>query len=121
MKIAYVAGPYRGKSKIKLIHKWQVIFNIIRARDVAKELWKQGYAVICPHSNTALFDGIVPDEVVLDGDIEILKRCDLIVMIPGWRQSTGSLNELRIAQKWNIKAYYWDSGAKEIVSLTDSN
>ena len=119
MRIAYVAGPYRGKSKISIVNKLQVIRNIMAARKVAKELWKQGYAAICPHSNTALFDGVAPDQAFLDGDIEILKRCDLIVMIPGWRRSTGSLSELRVAQRWNIKAYYWDSQAREIVMLTD--
>jgi hypothetical protein len=63
LKIAYVAGPYRAKTKIG------IILNILRARKVAKELWKMGYAVICPHSNSALMDGIAPDEAFLNGGI----------------------------------------------------
>ena len=97
MKLAYVAGPYRGKSKNKLINKLQVIRNIMAARKVAKALWREGYAVICPHSNTALFDGVVNDQAFLDGDIEMLKRCELIVMIPGWRSSSGSVDEFKFA------------------------
>jgi hypothetical protein len=108
MKLAYVAGPYRGKSKNKIINKLQVIRNIRAARSVAKELWQMGYAVICPHSNTALFDGVAPDKTFLDGDIVMLKRCDLIVMMPHWLNSSGAIDELCIAQANGIPAYKWD-------------
>lgn len=108
MKLAYVAGPYRGKSKNKIINRLQVIRNILAAREVAKKLWQMGYAVICPHSNTALFDGIVPDKTFLDGDIVMLKRCDLIVMMPNWMDSSGAIDELCIAQANGIPAYKWN-------------
>jgi len=108
MKLAYVAGPYRGKSKYRIINRLQVIRNIIRARAVSKELWKQGYAVICPHSNSALFDGVAPDRTFLDGDIMMLKKCDLIVMLPNWAWSSGAVDELCIAQANGIPAYIWD-------------
>lgn len=115
MKICYISGPYRGKSKIKLINKLQVIRNIIQARKVARKLWKQDYAVVCPHSNSAL----MPDNRVMDGYMEILKRCDMIVMIPGWEESAGARFELQGARRWNIKAYWWDWKAKEIVELVE--
>ncbi|HEY9060972.1 MAG TPA: DUF4406 domain-containing protein [Pseudobacteroides sp.] len=100
MKIAYIAGPYRAKTKLG------IVLNIIRARKVAKKYWKKGYAVICPHSNSALFDGVVPDETFLDGDIEILNRCDVIVAIEGWQRSEGTKNELRFARTNNIPIIY---------------
>ena len=117
MKLAYVAGPYRGKSRVKLINRLQIIGNIIEARKVARALWRMGYAVICPHSNTALFDGVAPDKAFLDGDIIILKRCDLIVMIPGWTNSSGAKDEFRIANANHIPAYTWDG--KGLVLKTD--
>ena len=91
MKIAYIAGPYRAKTKLG------VLINIIRARKAAKKYWQKGYAVICPHSNSALFDSVVPDQHFLDGDIEILSKCDVIVMIKGWQKSSGARNELSFA------------------------
>lgn len=57
MKVVYVAGPYRGPSE------WAVKCNIEAAERVAIALWQQGYAVICPHKNTAFFGGAAPDEV----------------------------------------------------------
>lgn len=110
MKLAYVAGPYRGKSKIKIINKIQVIVNIIKARKVAKELWRMGYAVICPHSNTALFDGVVPDETVIEGDLLMLDRCDMIVLQGKWRKSSGTLGEVWRAKQNEMPIFEWRKG-----------
>lgn len=108
MEIAYVAGPYRAKSKLGIIK------NIIAARKVAKELWKLGYVAICPHSNSGLFSGI-SEEIFLEGDIEILKRCDVVVLVPGWESSTGTMNEIGIAVSNNMPVYKWEDG--ELIQL----
>jgi hypothetical protein len=91
LKVAYVAGPYRADTI------YGVAQNIQKARDVALRLWKLGYAAICPHSNTAFFDGACPDSVWLEGDIEILKRCDLVVLVDGWETSAGACREVEVA------------------------
>ena len=101
MKIAYIAGPYRSK--------WGLpgrILNILRARKVAKKYWKKGYAVVCPHMNSALMDGVVPDQSFLDGDIEILKHCDVIVMMHSWRWSRGAVDEWEFAKSSNLQVIY---------------
>jgi hypothetical protein len=97
MIIAYIAGPYRGTSRVKLINWIQRQINISRAANIAKWAWRQGYAVICPHLNSKNFDGIAPDVTFLTGDIAILKRCDLMILVPGWEQSAGTLNEIKEA------------------------
>lgn len=95
--IVYTAGPYRG----------DVLGNILQARKVAIELWEKGYTVICPHMNTAFFDFdcSVDNSVYLAGDLEILERCDAIVMLPNWEQSDGARAELDFAQRMNIPDY----------------
>ena len=97
MKVAYIAGPYRGKTH------YEVEQNIRAAEAVAIKYWQLGYAVICPHKNTAHFDGLAPDEVWLKGDLEILKRCDLIVMVPGWERSSGAIAEKELAEDCGIE------------------
>ncbi len=87
MKIAYLAGPYRSDSVNGLYE------NIQRARRIALEYWRLGYAVICPHLNTAFMDGACPDNVWLEGDIEIMLRCDVVVMLPGGKESKGAWEE----------------------------
>lgn len=84
MKLAYIAGPYRAATV------WGIRENIRRAEAVALKWWKKGYAVICPHANTALFDGELPDETFLDGTMEMLRRSDVVVMMQGWQLSAGA-------------------------------
>lgn len=87
MKVAYIAGPYRSTTI------GGILANIEAARAVALKYWKLGYAVICPHLNTALFDGACPDSTWLEGDIEIMARCDVVVMMKNWRASSGARAE----------------------------
>jgi hypothetical protein len=91
MRLAFISGPYRA------LTNEVVLANIRAAEHTALKYWKLGYAVICPHKNTSLYDGHLPDEVWLKGDLEILKRCDVIVMMKDWQTSVGSTEELKFA------------------------
>jgi hypothetical protein len=100
MKVIFISGPYRAKTWGKRNN------NINHAREAAIKLWKQGHAVICPHMNTAHFDGACPDQVWLDGDLEILKRCDAIYVLKGYELSEGSKQEIYWAKAWNKEIIY---------------
>lgn len=99
--LAYIAGPYRGANSLDVSH------HIESARDVAAELWRRGYYALCPHMNTAHFDGIVDDRVFLDGALELMRRCDLVVLAPGWQQSEGSREEIREALAIGKPIHEW--------------
>ena len=101
MQIAYIAGPYRASTKLGVIR------NILKARKAAKKYWRKGYAVFCPHLNSALMDGVAPDEVFLRGDLEFLQYADILVVIPGWERSTGTLAEIEFAKARGIPIQYW--------------
>lgn len=112
MRIVYVSGQYRGNIKD----------NIQRARLAAEALWREGYAVICPHLNTAHMDGIIPDGQFLEGDLEILGRLipdrDMVYMLKGWEQSEGAKMEKEYAEKIGLEIIYENSDDdKTIVSL----
>ena len=98
MKLIYIAGPYTADTI------WGVVQNIRNAEQAALEYWRKGYAVICPHKNTALFDGAGPDW--LKGDLEMLRRCDALVRLPKWFGSEGARTEVREARLHNIPV--WD-------------
>ena len=102
MKIYYIAGPYRADS-IRGVQQ-----NIERASDVAYKYWKEGHAVICPHKNTSFFDGQEFEDasIWLKGDLEILKRCDVIVMMKDWEKSIGASNELAYAESLKKEIIY---------------
>jgi len=111
MKLVYIAGQYRANT----VHG--IVKNIRKAEKVALKYWRKGYAVICPHKNTALFDGSAPDKVWLDGDLEILKRCDIIVMMKGWEKSSGSIAELKLAKELKLEIIY----EKSNINRTNTN
>ena len=93
-KVVYISGKYRG----------DIPANIARAREVALDLWNQGYAVICPHLNTANFP-CINDSLYIDGDLTLLSRLhdtDIIYMLKGWRESVGAGIEYRFAKAQGI-------------------
>lgn len=100
MKIAYVAGPFRASNA------WDIECNIRRAEEVSLEVWRvPGWCAICPHTNTRFFQGAAPDHVWLEGDIEILKRCDALVLAPNWAKSSGTRAEVEYAINAGIPVY----------------
>lgn len=110
MKVAYVAGPYRAASE------WEVVCNIRAAEAVAIDLWRMGFAVICPHKNSALFGGIADDSVWLEGDLEILHRCDLLVTVPRWLESSGARAEVDWALRWGIPVFNWPEAREALAT-----
>jgi hypothetical protein len=104
IEVVYVAGPYRAATPSG------IVANIRRAEAIAVELWKRGYAVICPHLNTALMDGLAPDYVWLKGDLKIMERCDAVVVVPGWEKSSGTRAEITHANELNIPVRVWHDG-----------
>ena len=91
MKVAFICGPYRADTIAG------IVYNIQQAEKYAQKYWKLGYCVICPHKNTALFDGLLPDHVWLAGARKLMSLSDTVVAIPGHEKSSGSLDELEEA------------------------
>lgn len=100
MKVVYVAGPFRGPDH------WAIAENIRNAERLALQVWQRGAAAICPHANTAHFQDAAPDHVWLDGDLELLRRSDAILMTPDWERSTGARAERDFAHTHGIPVFY---------------
>lgn len=99
MKLVYIAGPYRGPNA------WAIEQNIRRAEDVAAQVWKAGLAALCPHANSRHMDGVTTDENFLAGTLEMLRRCDAVVLIPGWGTSVGTRIEREEAIRRGIPVF----------------
>ncbi len=89
MKLIYIAGPYRSTTE------WQRVQNIRDAEAAALSVWRAGGAALCPHKNTAMFGGAygLEDKVWLEGDIEMLGRCDGVLLCANWQLSDGTTSE----------------------------
>jgi hypothetical protein len=95
--IVYLSGRYSG----------EIDRNINAARDVAVKLWDMGYTVFTPHLNTYHFemDCKAKYEDYIAGDLEILARCDAMVLLDGWQESVGAKIEKEFAEKVKIPIY----------------
>lgn len=106
MKLVYIAGKYRAYKKDGGFDVSGIYDNIYKARIVAQKYWLKGYAVICPHMNTAFLDCDVPDDTWLNGDLVMIEKCDTIVMMKGWEESKGATAELEFAKQKGLEVIY---------------
>jgi nucleoside 2-deoxyribosyltransferase len=102
MKLLYVAHKIRDPRG-----PWFMLQHMREGEAVALALWQMGAAVICPGKNTEFFDGAAPDEVWLKGDLEMVKRCDAVVMSPNWTTSKGAHGEKEFAEEIGKPVFYW--------------
>lgn len=88
MKVIYIAGPYTAPTN------WQIQENINRAMAAGKLVAEMGAMPLIPHSNTPLiFHGINNGQFWYDGTMELLRRSDAIMLIEGWQNSKGAVEE----------------------------
>jgi len=111
-KLVYLAGPYTG----------DVEKNLSAAVDIAADLTNMGFSVICPHANShwvhlrMAAKGYAPLDPVnwYEFDFEILLRCDYLVLMPNWKQSTGARLERVFAEQHGIRVYVWGDDDKSL-------
>lgn len=96
----YIAGPYRAATP------WLVEQNVRRAEDVAYQVWATGHVAICPHTNTRFFDRSLPDYIFTEGTLEMMRRCDAVLVLPNHTDSLGTIGEIREAEKLGMPVEY---------------
>lgn len=99
MKVIYIAGKYRGPNA------WAVEQNIRAAEDVAVQVWAAGHAALCPHANSRHMEGVTTDANFLAGTLEMMRRCDAVLLVPGWEASVGTRAEVAEAERLGLPVF----------------
>lgn len=99
MKVIYIAGKFRGANA------WEVEQNIREAEAMAFNVANLGASFICPHTNTRFFDGTINDEFWLDATMELLRRCDAVMLVDNWQDSRGAQAEVAEAQRLQMPVF----------------
>ena len=91
--LVYISGVYFSWGQNRIPEA------IAQARAAAIQIWDAGFTAICPHLNTSHFerDCKCEQEDYLEGDLEILKHCDIIFFLPNYYESEGALAEYKLA------------------------
>lgn len=99
MRVIYIAGPFRGPSA------WAIESNIRVAESLALEVWRAGAVAVCPHANSRYFQGAAPDDIWLTGYLELLRRCDAVLVTPDWTRSAGAMAEVAEADAHGLPVF----------------
>lgn len=99
--VVYVAGPYRAHTRER------VELNIAAAKHVGALAIAKGWMPLIPHANTAGFEHLTQadDDFFLRGTLELMRRCDAVVLCPGWVASIGTRKEIEIAKSIGTPVY----------------
>jgi hypothetical protein len=95
MKLVYIAGPYTAPTEEGIKE------NVIRAKNLSKQIWEKGYNVICPHLNYQFLEGEPYDEI-MGGCLSLMVKSDIVYMTDGWCASHGANIERLVAINKNI-------------------
>lgn len=101
--IAYLAGPMRNIP----------LFNFPAFHDAADDLRSRGWTVLSPaeHDEETGFNPAVDTEAEFDlhgamrWDIESVLKSSAVILLPGWRNSSGAAVELIVADAIGIPTY----------------
>ena len=99
MKLIYIAGPYRGENA------HEVEMNIRAAEEWILPLAKLGVVPQCVHSMYRYFDGTMTGEFWLDATMEVMRRCDAVLLVGQWAVSEGSVKEREEAERLGIRVF----------------
>lgn len=99
MRLIYVAGPYRAATI------FGVMEHIEAARREALRILAAGHYPVVPHLNTGLMDGVAPDWQILAGARMLMRRCDEVLLLPGWELSEGTCLEVEDAIAHHMPVY----------------
>lgn len=100
MKVIYIAGRFRGETA------WDVAQNIRAAEHRGFEVAQLGAMPLIPHANTAQFDRTLTGQFWLDGTMELLRRCDAVLTVDNWPQSSGARAEVKEAEARGIPVFH---------------
>jgi hypothetical protein len=113
--LIYVAGPSTGKGSTPEERRAATIANIGRAVDMGVRVSRLGAHPIVPHANGAdrrywdpehpLFCGLDYDFWIEATD-ELLLRCDAVLFLDNWQDSSGARKEERSAAERGIPRFY---------------
>ena len=110
LKLVFVAGPFTAPLPA------EVASNVRRARAVARIV--AGVPGLFPVVTHNLSDGLehIGDyEFWLYGAVAILRRCDAVVMVPGWQGSTGSTAAMTEAKRLKIPVFDGDKLREQLL------
>lgn len=109
LPMAYLSAPMSAPDALtRQLHH-------LAARRTSHELWEAEVLHYCPHTNSpAIGSSDVAYESWMAMDLEVIRRCDFVVMSGSWRESPGCRRELAMAMHLGLPIAYSVEAAIEL-------
>lgn len=99
-RVVYVAGPFRAS------RAWLIEQNVRRAESQVRRLLELGFAPVCMHTTGRFLFGEVSETKMLDASLELVRRCDAVLLLEGYEQSAGAVSELNAAIDADVPTFH---------------
>lgn len=106
MRLVYVAGPFRS------LTPEGVEDNIRRAEAIGLEVARLGASPVIPHANTRSLHNHIDEGFMLEATLELMRRCDALVLVEGWSESQGTRDEMCEAHFLGLPVFHSLFGLK---------
>jgi hypothetical protein len=108
VRLVYIVGPYRAETR------WEEEQNVRRAEEVAYGVAQAGAYPVCPHSATRpYFADAQPGAFWIAATLEMMRRCDAVCMVAGWKKSDGARVERAEAERLGLPVFERWSALRE--------
>jgi hypothetical protein len=99
MKVVYVANRFTAPTQ------WQRRRNVHAAELMSLAVAELGAMPLNVTKNTENFFGLFEDEFWYRGTLELMRRCDAVILVPGWEGSKGVAGEIEEAKLRGIPCF----------------
>lgn len=98
--VIYVAGKLAGANN------FEIKKNVWEAEQLAMEVVRLGAVPLIPHANTGFtFFGVGEEEFWYEATLELLRRCNAVILVPNWKESKGAVGEVEEARARGIPVF----------------
>ncbi len=99
--LCYVSGPMSAATALQR-EKFRLAGAV-----AAAELWERDVLHFCPMTAMPVLGASdLGYEDCMAHDVEMLRRSDFVLILPGWDSSSGALREKALAEAWDMPIVY---------------